>query len=109
VAPDRTRHPRPRFLQSSLALASLGLIFAYGVFTLPGWPAGKVPQITVTAPIQACNNNVAAGLIAVAVDALTQQSCVQGDTGVVNEDDGAPSPAVVLDDRDAVEDSLSNR
>jgi hypothetical protein len=50
--------------------------------------AGNVIQIPVTAvtPIQVCNNNVAAGVIAVAVDALTSQLCAAGDSGVVNGD-----------------------
>jgi hypothetical protein len=33
--------------------------------------------ITVVAPIQTCNNNVAAGVIGVPVDALTPLDCIQ--------------------------------
>jgi hypothetical protein len=45
-------------------------------------PAGNVVQVPITAivPIQACNNNAAAGVIAVAVDALKDE-CVQPDPG----------------------------
>ena len=37
--------------------------------------------ITVVSPVQVCNNNVAAGVIAVAVDALTLKVCGTRDPG----------------------------
>lgn len=46
--------------------------------------AGNVIQIPITAlvPIQICNNNVAAGVVAVAVDVLVTGTCSMNDEGV---------------------------
>jgi hypothetical protein len=53
-----------------------------------GVVTGNVVQLPVTAvvPIQVCSNNVAAGLAAVAVNALSGQGCAHEDVGVINAD-----------------------
>jgi hypothetical protein len=53
-----------------------------------GVVTGNIIQLPITAvvPIQVCNNNVAAGLIAVSVNALSGQGCSNGDVGVINAD-----------------------
>src|SRR3954451_24013207 len=45
VGPDRTRHPRRRFLQGSLALGGLSLCAGCGAVPSPRQQASKVPQI----------------------------------------------------------------
>jgi putative tryptophan/tyrosine transport system substrate-binding protein len=45
VAPDRTRHPRRRFLQGSLAVAGLGVLAGCGSLLPPARPAATVARI----------------------------------------------------------------
>jgi hypothetical protein len=65
-------------LASAIAFAvALALSFAPAANAEEPTPSPGVVQIPITAvaPIQVCNNNVAAGLIGVAVDALTEPGC----------------------------------
>jgi putative tryptophan/tyrosine transport system substrate-binding protein len=50
VAPDRTRHPRRRFLQGSLTVVGVGLLSACGIAPRVGQQPTKVPVIGVLTP-----------------------------------------------------------
>lgn len=60
--------PAAQALTTVQAGVSVGGVSAGGVIQLP---------ITTTSPIQVCSNNVAAGLIAVQVNAFTGSGCAQ--------------------------------
>jgi hypothetical protein len=65
-------------LASAIVFAfALALSFAPAANAEEPIPSPNVVQIPITAvvPIQTCNNNVAVGVIGVAVDALTQPGC----------------------------------
>jgi hypothetical protein len=66
-------------LATAIAFAfALALSFAPAANAEEPIPSPGIVQIPITAvtPIQVCNNNVAAGLIAVAVDALNDDGCI---------------------------------